>query len=197
MKQVKINVGCGWYFAPGYINVDMVIPTEHQGSGKFVKGDILALPFEDNYADQIEAHQVMEHLSMQDQVPAYKEIYRVLKKGGRFIMDVPSFNGLCLEWLGMEVRSSEFNPQNWYDRAEEFYGIQIHEGEYHRCPMTPSWVAYALTQAGFNKPKGIVLFPKHGTMPRDKKFGIMSSSPKPFGDQTGFRHETIFAEVTK
>jgi ubiquinone/menaquinone biosynthesis C-methylase UbiE len=134
---------------------------------------------------------------MIDQDKAYAEIYRVLKKGGRFIMSVPSFTGLCLEFLGMELRMSEFNPQEWYDRAQEFYGIQTTEGEYHRCPQTPSWIVYCLRRAGFDQPKGVVLFPKHGKMPKGKQFGIMATSPKPFGDATGFRHETIFVEVIK
>jgi ubiquinone/menaquinone biosynthesis C-methylase UbiE len=162
-----------------------------------VEGDILNLPFPDNYADVVEAHQAIEHISMENQVPAYKEIYRVMKKGGRFIMSVPSFNGLCLEFLGMELRMSEFKPQEWYERAQEFYGIQVNEGEYHRCPQTPSWIVYCLRQAGFNQPKGMVLFPKQGKMPKNKKFGIMATSPKPFGDTTVFRHETIFVEICK
>lgn len=193
---MKVNVGCGWYLAPGYINVDKFMPEKTQGTGKFKEGDILYLPFDNDSADLVEAHQVLEHLSMKDVIPALVEIHRIMKIGAKILIDVPSFNGLCLEWLGMELRSSEFDPQTWHDRAEEFYGIQIHEGEYHRCPMTPNWLAYCLQQAKFSNLE-FVLFPKNGRIPNHKKFGIMATSPKPFGDNTVFRHETIFVEAKK
>jgi SAM-dependent methyltransferase len=211
---VKLNLGSGPYLAPGYINVDKFFTeeslnnhkdktgtpyefTDHKEKGEFVERDILDLPFEDNYADIIEAHQVIEHIPMHQQELVYKEIYRVLKPNGKLKISVPSFNGLCLEWLGMELRSSEFNPQMWYERAQEFYGIQVNEGEYHRCPQTTNWIAYCLGRAGFTKNPMFALFPKSGAIPNDEKFGIMATSPKPYGNETVFRHETIFMEVEK
>jgi len=197
--MIKLNLGSGSYFAKGYINVDKFVEEMNPKKGdKFVEGDILHLPFRRNYADLVEAHQVIEHISIKDQIPAYKEIYRVMKKGAKLQIDVPSFNGLCLEWLGMELRTgNQFNPAIWYDRAEEFYGIQVHEGEYHRCPQTPNWIAYCLREAGFKNSPKMIIFPKNGFIPREKKFGIMATSPKPYGDQTVFRHETIFVEICK
>ena len=212
--MVKLNVGCGVYLAPGYINVDKYFNEESlkedkdifgnpyekaEKKGKFVQGDVLKLPFKNNYADVIESSQVFEHLAIQDQVPAFKEVYRVLKKGGKFMFNVPSFNGLCSEWIAEQLRNPEFNPQHYYERAQEFYGMQISEGEYHRCPMTPEWISYCLGQAGFKKVKRMVLFGKERPMPKqsDKQWGLLATAPRRYGDDTLFRHEVIFCEVIK
>lgn len=52
-----------------------------------VKADICALPFRDNSFDFILCNHVLEHIT--DDVTAMKELYRVLKRGGTLIAQVP------------------------------------------------------------------------------------------------------------
>lgn len=52
-----------------------------------VKADICALPFRDNSFDFILCNHVLEHIP--DDVTAMKELYRVLKRGGTLIAQVP------------------------------------------------------------------------------------------------------------
>lgn len=52
-----------------------------------VKADICALPFENNSYDLILCNHVLEHIP--DDYTAMKELYRVLKKGGTLIAQVP------------------------------------------------------------------------------------------------------------
>ena len=52
-----------------------------------VKADICALPFEDNSYDLILCNHVLEHIP--DDTQAIRELFRVLKKGGRLIAQVP------------------------------------------------------------------------------------------------------------
>lgn len=52
-----------------------------------VKADICALPFEDNSYDVIFCNHVLEHIP--DDTKAMQELYRVLKKGGMGIFQVP------------------------------------------------------------------------------------------------------------
>ena len=52
-----------------------------------VKADICALPFEDNSYDLILCNHVLEHIS--DDTQAMRELFRVLKKGGSLIAQVP------------------------------------------------------------------------------------------------------------
>ena len=52
-----------------------------------VKADICTLPFEDNSYDLILCNHVLEHIS--DDTQAMRELFRVLKKGGSLIAQVP------------------------------------------------------------------------------------------------------------
>ena len=52
-----------------------------------VKADLCALPFEDECFDVIFCNHVLEHI--QDDTQAMKELYRVMKKGGWGIFQVP------------------------------------------------------------------------------------------------------------
>ncbi|MDG1054262.1 MAG: methyltransferase domain-containing protein [Flavobacteriaceae bacterium] len=52
-----------------------------------IKADICALPFEDNSYDLILCNHVLEHIP--DDLKAMEELYRVLKKGGTLIAQVP------------------------------------------------------------------------------------------------------------
>ncbi|UOO38650.1 methyltransferase domain-containing protein [Oscillospiraceae bacterium CM] len=51
---------------------------------RFVVGDIEALPFDSNFFDAVMSNCVINHT--RDKVAAYREIYRVLKNGGRFVV---------------------------------------------------------------------------------------------------------------
>ena len=52
-----------------------------------IKADICDLPFEDNTYDIIFCNHVLEHIP--DDTKAMKELYRVLKKGGMAILQIP------------------------------------------------------------------------------------------------------------
>ena len=53
-------------------------------NAKFVKGDIEELPFEDSSFDAVMSNCVINHA--RDKNKAYREIFRVLKEGGRFVV---------------------------------------------------------------------------------------------------------------
>ena len=52
-----------------------------------IKADICDLPFENKYFDWVLCNHVLEHIK--DDESAIKEIFRVLKPGGKAIMQVP------------------------------------------------------------------------------------------------------------
>lgn len=54
--------------------------------------DVCALPYEDNFFDVVVAFDVLEHID--DHEKAAREIQRVLKPGGYFLLTVPAFNWL-------------------------------------------------------------------------------------------------------
>ena len=71
-----------------------------------VKADICNLPFEDDEFDMILCNHVLEHIP--DDITAMKEMYRLLKPGGRAIFQVPLEND----------RAVTFEDNTITDRAE-------------------------------------------------------------------------------
>ena len=80
---MKIHLGCGQRLLPDYINVDIA------GSGADVECDIHSLPWGDGLADEILCVHVVEHLPMMNVGLVLKEWARVLKPGGKMILELP------------------------------------------------------------------------------------------------------------
>ncbi len=77
---IKINLGCGSDYLPGYINVD---------NNSSVKAEVYCdlnkkLPFKTNYADEIYCRNLFEHIP--NPLNFLLEMKRVLKKGGRALI---------------------------------------------------------------------------------------------------------------
>lgn len=60
------------------------------GKVKLIRADVSKLPFEDNYFDKVIASEILEHV--EDDSKALREIFRVLRPGGRLIVTVPNKN---------------------------------------------------------------------------------------------------------
>jgi len=95
-----IDVGCGQGFiidiAHKYFKkitgiditpamLSKINPNEYHCDLKLVISEIENMPFPDSIYDVCSAYAVLHHLS--DLLPAFKEIYRILKKGGVFYSD--------------------------------------------------------------------------------------------------------------
>lgn len=96
-KVLEIGTGSGYgikYIAPvvsEYITVDKFKPSldfsEYQNI-RFVQCVVPPLPFEDDVFDFVVSFQVIEHIKDDDRF--VKEIQRVLKPGGKFIVTTPN-----------------------------------------------------------------------------------------------------------
>lgn len=83
---VKVDLGCGPNKPEGYIGID-----KEQYNGVDIIADLeYGIPLPDDYADEIRAFHILEHISDRDFIMS--EIYRVLKPGGRLVFEVPSTN---------------------------------------------------------------------------------------------------------
>jgi len=86
-KVRKLNLGCGKDIREGYINLDKV-----KLNGVDVVHDLnkFPYPFKPNYFDEVYCDNLLEHLDNLEEV--MREIYRILKVGGRLIVIVPYFS---------------------------------------------------------------------------------------------------------
>jgi SAM-dependent methyltransferase len=95
---VKLNLGCGNVLLPGYVNVDVAV--ERAGWQPDVCCDIRDLAvFADNHADEVMAIHVIEHFYRWEVVDLLKEWVRVLKPGGRLVLECPNLVTACAELL--------------------------------------------------------------------------------------------------
>lgn len=87
-----------------------------------VKADILALPFADESFDVIFCNHVLEHI--EDDTQAISELYRVMRKGGWGIFQVPIKNGLAETYEDFSITSPEERQKHFgqYDHVR-WYGM--------------------------------------------------------------------------
>lgn len=80
------------------------------------KGSIYELPFKDKTFDAVVCSEILEHLD--DEETALKEIHRVLKPGGIFLVSVPHenfpFSWDPLNWILMRVFKTHVNKDIWW-----------------------------------------------------------------------------------
>jgi predicted SAM-dependent methyltransferase len=105
-EPVRLNLGCGGKLWPGFINVDF--PGNWSGKKPDVECDITQLTFPDDYADEIHAIHVIEHLNRVKIDEVFQEWKRVLKPGGKLVIECP-----CLDKIRVHL-NSEKRDIHWF-----------------------------------------------------------------------------------
>ncbi len=150
---IRLNLGCGDKILSGYINVDVV---ESRG-GK--KPDILCdlhnlKIFPDNYADEILSVHVIEHFWQWEVSDILKEWIRVLKPGGKMIIECPNLISAAEEFL----KNPDLSAQGGRDGQRSmwvFYGDPAWKDPYmiHRWGYTPNTLTKLMHDCGLEKIK--------------------------------------------
>ncbi len=148
-----LNLGCGDKILPGYTNVD--VAQERAGRQPDVICDIRNLiAFEDDYADEILAVHVIEHFWRWEVVEVLREWIRVLKPGGRIILECPNLKSACEEFLkDPDLRAlpgEEGQRTMWV-----FYGDPAWTDPLmvHRWGYTPQSLIQVMREAGLTELK--------------------------------------------
>lgn len=143
--------------------------------------------------DYILIDNVLEHLPMRDVPMVLYEIRRVLKPGGRCVIAVPDFTFIARSLILLEEGLGVFNPVVHRYFAEVVYGTQVHEGEYHRTPMTPKFLNYLLQMVGFTT-YTMEMYPVNVVMPSNERF----PGANPMNDTNiVMRNDMLFVDITK
>jgi len=82
MDELKLNIGAGYNFIPGFVNIDISPKAD-------VSLDLNSdpLPFDDNSVDMVFSYHCLEHI--ENYLFILGEIHRVLKHRGRFLIGLP------------------------------------------------------------------------------------------------------------
>ena len=128
-----------------------------------IKADITNLPFDDNIFDLIICNHVLEHI--QDDIIAIKEIYRVLKKNGLAIMQIPIDIKRIKTFENPEIKSNK--------EREELFGQYDHVRVYGKDFFE------RLKSVGFKTKK--INYTKDLSKEEIKKFSIIKGEIIPIG----------------
>lgn len=172
---MKLNLGCGVHLLKGFTNVDNYFTLEDLKSkkgifrfskiekgAKFVKADMNELPFKDNSVDYIECLEAIEHVPYKQVGNVIKEMYRVLKPGGKTVIFTTDFDDIAKMWTDY-IAGKEYDAHNWSVMLGIIYGNQMTQGEYHRSLFNPTFFNGILQACGFTNFK-MIQYPR-GTHP--------------------------------
>jgi SAM-dependent methyltransferase len=152
-QLIKLNLGCGDKILSGYTNVDVV--SERAGNKPDVNCDIRKLTiFESNYADEILAVHVVEHFWRWEINDVIKDWIRVLKPGGKLILECPNLISACKEFL----KNPDLNSMAGIEGQKTmwvFYGDPRWQDPLmvHRWGYTPQSLGRLLHQCGLSQLK--------------------------------------------
>ncbi len=85
-------------------------------------GNILDMPYEDNYFDTVLLISILEHLKPDEQLRAFQEMRRVLKPNGQVVYGVPIERGLMVVMfrvMGCKIREHHFSTEKDVQAAAE------------------------------------------------------------------------------
>jgi len=135
--SVKLHLGCGRQRRRGYINCDV----QQLGGADFLCPAV-PLPFTSGCAGCVESYHLIEHLSRSEAEAALREWYRVLKPGGRLVIECPDLRAVAREF----GRGND-------ERLPVIYGLDRFPGDQHRWGYTAESLKALAEGAGFVKVK--------------------------------------------
>ncbi|MDY0059591.1 MAG: methyltransferase domain-containing protein [Myxococcota bacterium] len=137
--EVRLHLGCGPRHLPGRLNLDAA----PDAPGADLRARAECLPFADETVHTIEAYHLLEHLGWLGAHDALAEAYRVLRPGGRLVLETPDPAASCRRFLAAETREDRAAALNW------LYGHEQPPGLLHRFLFPRDALAELLTRQGF------------------------------------------------
>ena len=110
-------------------------------------GDLRDLSqFDDNSVEEVYASHVLEHIGQAHVNKTLKEIFRIIKKGGKFYVSVPDLDVLCRMFVH-EKASKKIK----FDVMRMIFGGQTDKYDYHYFGWNFEFLNEFLIEAGFSK----------------------------------------------
>jgi len=137
---LKLNLGCGIYYKPGYVNID-----KFELSVADQQADLYFLPYPDNSVDEIEASHIIEHFDIIHIPYLLAEWWRVLKLGGKLYLETPN---LWRSVINLGMRSNFKKIQT----IRFLFGVDM-QGNFHKSGFTYPFLKKIVSNTGFTQIK--------------------------------------------
>ncbi len=140
-KHRRLNLGCGFDYRQGYVNVDM-----HERHKPDVVADVLDLAtFPTGHYDELIAQDVLEHVTRADVRKALFEWNRVLALGGKIFIRTTELGGLVRLLEAPENQAIEDQER----LLQNLFGTQAYQGDFHLSGFTEPVFRHYMWEAGF------------------------------------------------
>lgn len=140
LEKVRLNLGSGRRSIPGYLNVDL-----SDDPMPDVRADVRDLSmFADGSVDECIAIHLLEHLYRWQAPEALREWCRVLRPGGRLILELPDLRKACLNAL--ERIDSRAGVWGLYGDPSYRNELMVHRWGWQSSELTAELLA-----AGFSR----------------------------------------------
>ncbi len=151
LKKIKLHLGCGGMKWKDYINIDLypydnnVSDTSRSGCVADIFADISKMDLPDDYIDEIFCSHTIEHFTRWAAIDILSDWHRMLKKGGRLIVEMPDF-WRCVFWL------FHYKSKKRKLARSQFYGNQWDHLDYetHRYLWSAKEFKKFLSELGFS-----------------------------------------------
>jgi predicted SAM-dependent methyltransferase len=132
-QTLRLHLGCGWKRFEGYTNIDLWITDATD-----LICDVTRLPWPDISVDIIESHHLIEHISHKRIRRTLREWHRVLKPGGKLVLECPHLDLTIKEYLAGNE-----------ERLINIFGQQRAHGDAHLYGFNPQRLRRLLEETGF------------------------------------------------
>lgn len=132
----KLHLGCGEIILKDYINVDLY------NDKADVKCDVKKLLFGNDSIDEIYACHLIEHFDFHEAFDVLREWKRVLKVGGKLVIETPDLLESCRKFV-------ELGDEDRVMMYSHFFAKPWVPGEIHKFLYTPKQLSWTLMQVGF------------------------------------------------
>lgn len=144
---MRLHLACGKHILEGWVNLDMVKHPQATKDPDLIGVDVAKLPFNDAEADEIMAIHIFEHFYEWEVDDLLNEWARVLKTGGKLVLEMPDLVKSCRNVIN--------DPSNLKMGMWPLYGDNTLKDPLmcHKWAWTFSTIKPRLEQAGFSKVK--------------------------------------------
>lgn len=116
---MKIDIGCGTRKQEGFVGVDAIA---FPGVDHVCRVGVDPLPFPDESVDEVYSSHFLEHLTQEERIVFFNELYRVMKPGAQARIITPhwasnrAYGDPTHKWPGVSEMSYNYLNREWRER---------------------------------------------------------------------------------